>query len=401
MELGHGSKKDQLLNQVASFLSSALTLNEEGCLVCQQGSRASSEHLLQSISVSPTLPDDKVFCSIPSLSLKKRKQEATATTTKASLEEAAAINLAEVIEVLQNDVHNLPSTLVRNILESFMSLVESRTRSYLAALTLQSRKDSRSSGLTPILEALSAMSSRLVKPIAIVSSFRVIGASMQAVNCPPIIAPLVQETVLDLDILGEVISVVVSGSGRICGVFDDGELPSLSYIAVSIDTTDFLRSMMIKAREAVKRATGKISQMYLVTSPQGHSEFNSMMPPNQAQNNLQIPNDYNPQAVLGHNAFENATVQNDGELPSKGMPPPAPKRDRSSVSLPSYSRAERHIEHHGNGHSKGLDLLTRAARCLKHDHENEAFGPVKHQRQSAYSRHSDHSHQGKSGIEEV
>jgi hypothetical protein len=401
MELGHASKKDQVLNQVASFLSSALTLNEQGCLVCQQGSRASSEHLLRSISITSTLSEDKVFCSIPSLSLKKRKQEATATT-KASLEVAAAINLAEVIEVPQNDVHNLPSTLVRNILESFMSLVESRTRSYLAALTLQSRKDPRSSGLTPILEALSAMSSRLVKPIAIVSSFRVIGASMQADNCPPIIAPLVQETVLDLNILGEeVISVVVSGSGRICGVFDDGELPSLSYIAVSIDTTDFLRSMMIKAREAVKRATGKISQMYLLTSPQGHSEINSMMPPNQAQNNLQIPNNCNSQAVLGHDAFEDATAQNDGELLRKGMPPPAARTDRSSISLQSYPRAERHIEHQGNGPIKGLDLLTRAARCLKHDHENEAFGPVKHQRQTVYSRHSDNIHQGQSGIEEV
>jgi hypothetical protein len=410
MELGHASKKDQVLNQFASFLSSALTQNEQGYLVCLQGSGASSEHLLQSISISPTLSEDhKVFCSIPSLSLKKRKQ--ATDTTKASLEVAAAINLAEVIEVPQDDVHNLPSTLVHNILESFMSLVESRTRSYLAALTLQSRKDPQSS-LTPILEVLSAMSSGLVKPIAIVSSFRVIGASIQADNCPPI-APLVQETVLDLNILGEVISVVISGNGRICGAFDDIGQPTLSHIAVSIDTTDFLRSMMIKAREAVKRATGKISQMYLLTSPQGNREINGMIPNNQAQNNLQIPNHYYPQAVLGLDAFGNATVQNDGEL-SKGMPPLGrPRRDRSSISLQSYLGTDRQqyikgeqkdgidIEHQGNEPSQGLDLLTRAASCLKRDHENEAFGPVKHQRQTAYSRHLDAIHQGQSGIEEV
>jgi hypothetical protein len=338
MDEGFATQQDQVLARFTSLLSCALTVNEQGGLVHYPDSQPSSEQFLKLIS--PLVTNDEVFCFIPSLSLKK-KRPPSATREKASMEIAAASSLAELEGVSKIEVRNIPSILVHNIVKSFMSLVQSRVRSYLTALALQSRKDP-SSRLSPIVEMLSGISSDLVKPNTIVSSYRIKGASTRAHD--KWISPLIQETVIDLNVLGEVISVIISGSGSICGVFDDsGSPPTITKVSLFIDTADFLRSMMAKARDAVKRATSKISLLFLNSMTQSaHPVPHGIMAPS---NNML---ERNQQTSLHSIQTPNVDlpVQSNLEFNS-GMPPPR-RRDPSSISLQSFPQPEKHQNHHSD-----------------------------------------------------
>jgi hypothetical protein len=365
-------KQEDVLAILASSISTALVANDQGELTTHDGCRKSSEKSLRSIQLSPSLAPNQCFCAVPSLSLRKRGPTAS-RSTKAALEHAAASNLAEPIKASQNDVHLLSSRLVHNVSESFMSLVDSRFRSYLAALAQQSRRDPNT--FATLLNIFSAMSTRLVCISTIVSKFRVVEHATKMIQENRIVSSLIHETVIDLDILGETLTVVVAGTGVIHGVFDSSSSPEspLSSATILIDTNNLLQSMVTQARHAVKIAKDKISQLYLMSLSQNSVTVDTTMKQAQTDHaNRQIPlplnadisNEYRSSHCLPHAPQNNL----------HSMSPP-PRR----VSLNSAPRAGRDHEESskeslGNQDTKatiqypkstGLDLLTRAAKSLK------------------------------------
>jgi hypothetical protein len=323
--------EDQLLESFASFLSSAITNNGNGNggglshphqnqHQNQQNRQASAEQLQYLMAAG-----EEKCCSVPSLSLKRSTNKSAsvssvpvvASTTdnnKFSLEQAAAQNLARPIQASREELQCLPLTIVRNISESFMSLVDSRVRSYLVALSQRQAANTRTSNssnnnnnnnnaddrVSQILAVLMAQSSTLIKPTAIVSSFRVYGASdqvaaMAAVANKSRVAPMIQETVIDLNVLGDLLTVTISGNGNIMGIFTDavnynsnsfsststataGMSQLLSQVSISIDTSSFLRSMMAQVRDAVRRAVKVISQLFLPSAACAAALSNNIPP---------------------------------------------------------------------------------------------------------------------------
>jgi hypothetical protein len=251
----------QVLASFISFLSCSLTeVRENGGLVGPKEGETPAHQL--HYLISPTVGTEEKCCSAPSMSLKQPTHKVTEVSSKPSLEQAAALNLATPLEASRGELCSLPSKVLRNIADSFMSLVDSRIRSYLAALIQQSNKDP-SRNLNFIVAFLSATSGSLIRPTAIVSSFRVQedpSVSPGSSN----VAPILQETTMDLNVLGQLMTVKFSGTGNAIAVFDDGA-QFIVRVAVMLETVTILRSMMTQAREAVRKAVEIMSQLFLTS----------------------------------------------------------------------------------------------------------------------------------------
>jgi hypothetical protein len=355
------SQQEQILATFASCFSSAQTYNNKQGGVEQQQAHDSSEQLR--LFISPSVDSDQKICSVPSMSLKHTNKH-TSPSTKASLEQDAALNLARPLEATRDELPSLPLSVVRNISDAFMSLVDSRIRSYLTALSLQSRGDLNNK-LSPVLALIMSSSSTLIRPTAIVNSFRVVGNSVGIGNDSQKVCPLLLETMIDLDILGEVMTVTIVGTGNILGTFEEVVIgPMLTGTILQIDTTVFLRSMMAQVREAVRKAVGMISQLFLPSETYIQAHGTEQSDGLKQDTTVQ-------EKTLG--------ISSESQGPTFGMPPP-PRRDfhTQSSDTSGWTAESKHQENSDGG----LALLTKAAVALKRGGEEESCGisPSKQQR---------------------
>jgi hypothetical protein len=418
------SQQEQILATFASCFSSAQTYNaKHGDLERQQGKDDSSEQLR--LFISPSVDADQKICSVPSMSLKHTNNKAqhtttpspSSTTTKASLEQAAAFNLARPLEATRDELASLPLSVVRNISDAFMSLVDSRVRSYLTALSLQSRGDLNNK-LSPVLALIMSSSSTLIRPTAITNSFRVVGNSVVDTatatanvhdNDSQKVCPLLLETTIDLHILGEVMPVILAGTGNIVGSFEEAVIgPMLTGIILQIDTTVFLRSMMAQVRAAVRKAVGMISQLFLPSETSTSTSTSTSIPAHETETE-QSDSDGPKQDTTVHEKNLGMGKQS----PSVGIPP-SPRRDLHTQSSPSSSQLQHQNENAPDTSvwkadpkdyervDGGLALLTKAAVALKRGREDECcdISPSKQQR-NFESANTGVIYQTASNVEEV
>lgn len=391
------SQQEQILATFASCFSSAQTYNKNGDLERQQQGQDSSEQLR--LFISPSVNSDQKLCSVPSMRLKHTNKR-TSPSTKASLEQEASMNLARALEATRNELPSLPLSVLCNISDAFMSLVDSRIRSYLTALLLQSNRGDNlhNNKLAPVLEIIMSSSSTLVRPTAIVNSFRVIGASVDTGNDLQKVCPLLLETMIDLDILGEAMTVTIAGSGNIVGAFEEMVIgPMLTGTILQIDTQVFLHSMMAQVRSAVRKAVGMISNLFLPSETTSISA--SSIP---ARETEQSGNPQHENTMQENNNF-GISMGNQGSR--FGMPPPA-KRDYRMQSFP-FPQPQPPNENADKSKDQervdgGLALLTKAAVALKRDREDESRGllPSKEQRHFE-SANTEVSHQTTTNVTEV
>jgi hypothetical protein len=401
------SQQEQILATFASCFSSAQTYNNNnnnnnnthGDLEQQQQGQDSSEQLR--LFISPSVDSNQKICSVPSMSLKHTSKH-TSPSTKASLEQDAARNLARPLEATRDELTSLPLSVVRNISDAFMSLVDSRIRSYLTAMSLLQQSSSRgdlnnnnNNNLSPVLDLIMSSSSTLIRPTAIVNSFRVVGKSVETGNDCQKVCPLLLETMIDLDILGQVITVTISGTGNIVGAFEETMIgPMLTGTILQLDTTVFLQSIMAQVRAAVRKAVGMISQLFLPSETPTSTPTPSSISAQDTEQSYDLKQDTTTTAQE-----KNIGIYMGNQQGSRfGMPPP-PRRDFHSQSFLLSQQPRQHPNENADTASSdwkaesenhhrldgGLALLTKAAVALKRDKEDESCGlsPSKQQRNFA------------------
>lgn len=404
------SQQEQILATFASCFSSAQTYNtKNGDLEHQQQGQDSSEQLR--LFISPSVDSDQKLCSVPSMSLKHtNKHTHTSPSTKASLEQDAAMNLARPLEATRDELPSLPLSVLCNISDAFMSLVDSRIRSYLTALSLQSNRGgdlNNNNKISPVLALIMSSSSTLVRPTAIVNSFRIVGNSVDTGDDNQKVCPLLLETMIDLDILGEVMTVTIAGNGNIVGGFEDVVIgPMLTGTILQIDTQAFLHSMMAQVRAAVRKAIGIISNLFL---PTGTSIPSALSIP---AHETEQSNDSQQHTTLQQNNFG---ISMGSQGATFSMPPPLARRDYHTQSSPPAQPQhpnESNADTSGGGKTEskdheifdgGLALLTKAAVALKRDNEDESCGltPSKQQQPFKNVNNTGVHHQTAANVEEV
>lgn len=254
-----------ILGGFASLLSSALAVESKASDEAKP--LGDSGEMLQCF-ISPTVAGDDVCCILPSLMLKQGTLSSIAATT--SLEESASLKLARPLRLCQSKLRTAPITLLGNMSESFMTLIDSRLRSSFSALVRQSQNQSNEA-LPRVLVGLLASLKTPITSTALVTSFRVLPSVSKRPPNGDYILPLVMEAVIDLSILDEVVSVKIVAPGTIQGTF--GPLPGqdmLSKVEIILDTMALLHSMMKQARCAVRKAVTMFSNIAatLVTQKQ-------------------------------------------------------------------------------------------------------------------------------------
>eukprot|EP00980_Cylindrotheca_fusiformis_P005249 scaffold1120_cov127-Cylindrotheca_fusiformis.AAC.11 len=213
--------------------------------------------------LSASVSRDNVFCSIPSFSLRNVEHH-SGSPSKEILEQDAASSLSQPIEVLPGQLHNLPSIVARNIAESFMCLVDSRVRSTVHALWSHVDNDP-TERMSQILQMFFAVPGSLVEPTSIDNVFQIGGIPFSKTVGGKTTSLLKMETAIVVNILDKKHTLVLQGSGTISGVLDS---PSnmLTAVSVTINGADFLKAMMTRARDAVRLATDRIMDLFVLSS---------------------------------------------------------------------------------------------------------------------------------------
>ncbi|KAL3945548.1 MAG: hypothetical protein SGBAC_000372 [Bacillariaceae sp.] len=162
-------------------------------------------------------------------------------------------------------MQSLGPTITRNVLQSFMALVDSRVRSTVQALYKHAQHDS-SQRIMQILRTLSTMTNSIVTPTKASSATRVVegGISMSGGQTS---APLLMQTTIEVDIMGEQLSIVLEATGTILAVLEELS-PSGKVVQakVAFDTSAFLKTLMANARDIVKYATKRLFERFLTSS---------------------------------------------------------------------------------------------------------------------------------------
>lgn len=360
------SRPESVLRGFASLLSSAVTAT---------GDTPESLSTPSTLSrlIDSTVSDDTDCCSLPCLMLKHSSSSSSSSTTS-SLEDAAALYLARSLTLTRTELEAAPAALLGNISESFMSLVDSRFRSSMVALLNQSQSHSESSvtrTIVGLLAATSDVSNRScpISPSAVVTSFRVLPVCDRTQNGGHV-APLVMETVIDLNILSQRVTVTFVAPGTIQGSFSSSDTGCLlTNVVVVLDTVALLQSMMKQARSAVREAviiaSGVASN--LLISPQDDASTAR----GDALQNV-------PSHTKEHKTTENGEGASSAPESAFSMQPPPPRlpgsRGGSTPDLPSEdaeptktSEKNASWDHQGSIKRSGLSLLTAAANGLARD----------------------------------
>jgi hypothetical protein len=198
-----------------------------------------------------------ICCTTSSLQLRQKDLAFYPTSSKPLLEDAASNNLRRPIEIPKDKLQSLPMTLLWNLSNSFMSLVDSRLRSSMGALLqhhlLKGKEpDSLTWVLVGLLSGSSADSTSPIKPTTIVTTFRPLKLSERNSDGDYIL-PLILKLVIDVNIFGTILAVAVEAPGTVQGSFA-GNTEQLHNIDVQIDTTALLATMMTQARVVIRKA---------------------------------------------------------------------------------------------------------------------------------------------------
>jgi hypothetical protein len=251
--------------------------------------------------------------------------------------------------------------LLWNVSQSFISLVDSRLRSSVAALARQSRGGSEKDVALTLLAA----SSSPINPTTIVTTLRTLAFSERNAD-GDYIQPLILEVVIDLNILGNTVAVTVEAPGKVQGAFSsNSEEAGLLKVDIQIDTAALLISMMAQARLAVRKAVG------FATEVASHVLLSSSC--NTLSNSSSLHS--TDSASCTKESFPVFGSEND-------LMPPPPARTRSSTSLEmdkkkiSSSSAGVSNKNHswdehggklGKGSLSGLSILSKALSKMKRD----------------------------------
>eukprot|EP00544_Gedaniella_sp_CCMP2646_P008606 CAMPEP_0202481242 /NCGR_PEP_ID=MMETSP1361-20130828/901_1 /ASSEMBLY_ACC=CAM_ASM_000849 /TAXON_ID=210615 /ORGANISM="Staurosira complex sp., Strain CCMP2646" /LENGTH=401 /DNA_ID=CAMNT_0049108741 /DNA_START=786 /DNA_END=1991 /DNA_ORIENTATION=- len=261
------NRNERVLSGFASLLSSVMTTSGEA----PEALSTSSVNLPR--FVASTVPKDNDCCTVPCLML---KHSGSSSTQSVSLEETAARCLARPLTVTCLELEALPQTLLENTAETFLSLVDSRLRSSLSAILVQSDSQNKSATTRIVVGLLVAQSDignngSPITATAVVTSFRILPGCDITQNGDHV-APLVMETVIDLNILRQLVTITFVAPGTIQGSFNSSSNCLLTNVEVVLDTVALLQSMMKQARsvvrEAIVIASGVASN--LLASPPKH-----------------------------------------------------------------------------------------------------------------------------------
>jgi hypothetical protein len=353
------------MGSFASLLSCALNATDSGV---RQPFKSSAVQLPLFISASQD--SSTSCCSVSSLQLRQHKAVLSSRSSMPLLQDAAASNLCQPLEFRKSELQGLPMKLLWNVSQSFMSLVDSRLRSSLAALARQSSGEDDM--LTPVLVGLLAASSNPINPTTVVTTFRTLTFAEHRAN-GDYIQPLIMEIVIDLNILGNTVAVTVEAPGTVRGTFscnaEEAGPTRLLKVDIQIDTAALLVSMMAQARLAVRKAVGFATEV---------------------ASHILLPSA--PNTVSNSSSSSSVESVCQGKLVEETLPvsgsendlmPPPPARARSSTSLLemdekkiSSSNAGVSNNNHswdeqggkvGKGSLSGLSLLSAALSGLKRD----------------------------------
>lgn len=350
----------------ASLLSSALTTTGE----TPESLSTSSGNLPR--FVASTVTEDNDCCTVPCLML---RHSGSSSAPTASLEETAALYLARPLTVTRVELEAVPQTLLENISETFMSLVDSRLRSSLVALLGQSDSQNKSAITRTVVGLLAASSDvtnngKPISPTAVVTSFRIL-PGCDLTQSGDHVAPLVMETVIDLNILSHLATITFVAPGTIQGSFGSASNRLLTKVEVVLDTVALLQSMMKQARstvrEAVIIASGVASNLLISPQEQGTDDRPSTEGSDAPH---QVPSHSKEATSTTDNGEGSSSVPNtiSGEGAFHMQPPPPRLVQSSGGSTPDLPSEDAHQETteqpKSNGmwaQDSGLSLLMSAA----------------------------------------
>jgi hypothetical protein len=272
--------------------------------------------------------------------------------------------------------------LLWNVSQSFMSLVDSRLRSSLAALERKSSGEDDT--LTPVLVGLLAASSNPINPTTVVTTFRTLTFAEHFTNGVHI-QPLILEIVIDLKVLGNTVAVTVEAPGTVRGFFscnaEEAGPAGLLKVDIQIDTAALLTSMMAQGRLAVRKAVG------FATEVASHILLPSA--PSTASNSSSSSVQSMDSACTGTKKVVEENVPSSGS--ENDLMPPPPARAQSSTSFlemdeKKISSSNAGVSNKndswdeqggkvGKGSLSGLSLLSTALGGLKRDCEDDPSDP--------------------------
>ncbi|CAJ1942898.1 unnamed protein product [Cylindrotheca closterium] len=288
-----------------------------------------------------TLPDNHVLCSVSSFGLEKRKHH-SGTLSKESLAVDIATSFDDELQFATSDMQALGPTITRNILQSFMTLVDSRVRSTVQALYKHAQHDS-SQRLMQILQTLSTMSDSIVTPTKASSRTQVVEGGI----CPrggEISAPVLMETIIEVEIMGEQLSVVLEAAGTIIAMIEPFPSAKIVRAKVAFDTSSFLKTLMANARDCVKYATKRLFEVFLSPS-----------------NNIQDTQAMDSRSMLNGNKKRSRRTC---KLEKKGSLPRLSPAFRTMRAREPRLQSKLQSSYLNGKSLSGVDLLKMAAECL-------------------------------------
>lgn len=235
-------------------------------------------------------------CTIPSLDLKNTKTSSLSDSeecSELSLAEKACNNLARPIVLEREEVGRCPPSLLNNVSESFLYLIDARLRSSTKALLPRVLKQGGGNGKV-VSEAIELIKMLLPSknkgeeceekegkgPISlttVVTSLRVVSdvnvnCEHETTNGTDVVLPLVFEAIIDLSCLGNLITVTINAPGTISGRVNSSDM-LFENVEICLDCMSLLQSMMKQARSVVKKAIATASG--LARSISGSSDYSS------------------------------------------------------------------------------------------------------------------------------
>jgi len=233
--------------------------------------------------ISSTVSNDAVVCSLPSLDMKVSEDgdnplpavgqhmtksvskqglqpvmEASVLSSEEEKEKKAAEQLCAMTSWTKSSIVYAPNALVKNVVQSFSKLVDSRVRSWTLLMFKQSLASGDKSGRANLLKMLSSS----IKIEAKKSSFRCLplpeSAKSQMKEADAIL-PILFEVVFIASVEGRSESVTVRAPGTVAGDFSEDDPTALSKVTIQLDSGTLLSSMVDQARMAVFKTVAKVT----------------------------------------------------------------------------------------------------------------------------------------------
>ena len=244
------SEEAKKMSDFATLLSFALNVTEDGTY---QPLGISAPDKLVALMAS-----DGSTCTFPSLQLHRRKHEehsSCTNTTKAVLADAAASNLRATLTLNATEVETIPLTLLWNLSKSLLSMADSRLRSTVQALQARSSSSARSKLVLELLQERNP-----IQLGTIVTSFRALDCSHHVAQQGQQRIPLLFEGVIDLQVLGQMVTIQLQAPGTIQGSYV-AEAHGFDSVEVVLDTNALLKCMIQETKRLIRRTVSLATQV--------------------------------------------------------------------------------------------------------------------------------------------